>query len=172
MDNIKIAKELVKVAKAILAADNDVLYIDLGFSASDDVAYQAIQSVFGQLSDGKWENSPRMEGYWKFAEVKKDAGRIVLEVQTKAYGSERSYNKKGLGLKYINNPYFQQSIEKIKNKIAGFLKAIVKDEYPNGWDRKNIAECSFLSNQTKVRVCDAYRVYDKLKDRNPKVYAK
>jgi len=142
---------------------DDAIFVDLGLPASDNVAFAAIESVFGQLSDGKWENSPRMTGYWLFARVVKDNGKIALKVLTK--GGEYWGN-------FVSNPYFQKSAEAIKEKIANFLKAVVKDEYPGGWKRDNTDECDYLSRgNVTVRVCDAYRVYDTLKNRKPKVYA-
>ena len=141
------------------------IYVDLGFNASDDVAFATIRSVFGQLSDGKWENSPKMVGYWLFAKVVKNDGKICLKVSTK--GFDNSIFKKG-----VYNPYINMRSKQIMEKMANFIKAIVKDEHPTGWDRKNTAKCDYLSrNGTTVRVCDAYRVYDALKQRKPKVYA-
>jgi hypothetical protein len=141
------------------------IYVDLGFNASDDVAFATIESVFGQLSDGKWENSPKMTGYWLFADVVKNDVKICLKVSTK--GFDNSIFKKG-----VYNPYINMRSKQIMEKMANFVKAIVKDEHPAGWDRKNTAKCDYLSRgNITVRVCDAYRVYDALKQRKPKVYA-
>ncbi len=141
------------------------IFVDLGFNASDDVAFTTIKSVFGQLSDGKWENSPRMTGYWLFADVVKNDGKICLKVSTK--GWDNSIFEKG-----VYNPYVNMRSKQIMEKMANFVKAVAKDEYPSGWDRKNTSECDYLSRgNITVRVCDAYRVYDALKQRNPKVYA-
>ena len=141
------------------------IFVDLGFNASDDVAFATIRSVFGQLSDGKWENSPRMTGYWLFADVVKNDGKICLKVSTK--GWDNSIFKNG-----VYNPYVNMRSKQIMEKMANFVKSIVKEEHPTGWSRTNTAECDYLSRDNiTVRVCDAYRVYDALKQRKPKIYA-
>ena len=43
-----------------------------------------LASVLGQLSDGWWENSPRMDPYWKHAKIVEENGKVIgaFEVNT------------------------------------------------------------------------------------------
>ena len=73
-----IAKELKKLvpAESKTEAENTHL-VDLGLGPKFK---DMIDSVFGQKSDGYWENTPRMRGYWKFARPILKDNKIYLEI--------------------------------------------------------------------------------------------
>ena len=41
-----------------------------------------LASVLGQLSDGWWENSSRMDPYWKHAKIVEENGKVYLQVDS------------------------------------------------------------------------------------------
>ncbi|MCK9154792.1 MAG: hypothetical protein M0P12_01620 [Paludibacteraceae bacterium] len=45
-----------------------------------EVEYRVLSSVFGQLSDGYWENSRAMQKYWKNADVSLVENQVFLFV--------------------------------------------------------------------------------------------
>lgn len=173
-----LSNKLRKVAKQILAnnrfgSDEVELYIDLGFDASDKKAYEILNSIFGQLSDGMWENSMRMEKYWKFAGIEIINGRIVVVVSNKAV----KYEDWGRKFKTCVNPWINKTNKEIKSKLANFLKQIVKEELGDNysdsklWNRKNDGTTlSYLGYKETITVQDAYRVYDKLLDRKTRIF--
>jgi len=121
---------------------------------------EILNSVIGQLSDGKWENSPAMSKYWRHASVAKLDNDCVVIYISDDYGSG----------------FLGHSEEWIKAKFASWVKAIVQDELDgdglidlvqNGWDRTNSVELGYLgSSVNPVTVADAYRAYDVLKGRS------
>ena len=123
--------------------------IELGNSTRAKI----ISAVFGQLSDGKWENSGAMTKYWRFGEVH----GTTLEVGT-------SDPRSG---------FYQKSEDWIKNWFASKLKAVVQDEFGNnkeGWRRDNTAISEYISYHHDVTVADCYECYDFLKGRHGHSY--
>ncbi len=115
-----------------------------------------LDPVFGQLSDGKWENSARMEPYWMCNSLT-DKG-IEMERQNSHYGRKTYWN-----------PLYDMTDEQVRFWFADKLKAVVKDWLKdNGykaedWSRVNNDKVDYLrSGQT---VAGAYKVYDSLKGR-------
>lgn len=156
--------------------DDNVRIIDTGLPATKEND-EIISSVFGQLSDGIWENSPRMNGYWMFATNKKYNGKIVLVIDKTPGSWYGSKSPKALGHNYlypsVNNPYLHMSDEKIIDWFANKVKYIVKLELgdnhfaTNEWNRTNKRELDYLGGYTNpVTVSDAYKVYDILKGRH------
>ena len=47
-----------------------------------------ISSVLGQLSDGMWENSTRMTGYWAWAEYDHETNDIVIDSHNNYYTAD------------------------------------------------------------------------------------
>lgn len=156
--------------------DDNVRIIDTGLPATKEND-EIISSVFGQLSDGIWENSPRMNGYWMFATNKKYNGKVVLVIDKTPGSWWGSKSPKALGYRYLykntSNPYLHMSDEKIKNWFASKVKQIVKIELGDNnftageWNRTNKRELDYLGGYTiPVTVSDAYKVYDILKGRS------
>lgn len=59
----------------------DCREIPTGLPAGIGVRF--LEGIKGQLSDGYWENSPFMEGYWKFFGVEERDGEVLLLVSNK-----------------------------------------------------------------------------------------
>lgn len=113
-----------------------------------------ISAVIGQLSDGMWENSPRMNKYWRFAQVK------GVELQCNDEHWESGFRGK--------------SEEDIKHWFALKLKAVVQDEVGNnksGWSRDNMRISDYISYHNDITVSHCYECYDFLLGRSGHVYA-
>ena len=53
-------------------------YICTGLPAS--IGGKFLRGIKGQLSDGMWENSSFMEGYWKFFDVFEENGMVMIGI--------------------------------------------------------------------------------------------
>lgn len=85
----------------------------------------AVRSIFGQLSDGKWENSDRMIRYWLFEKdvVQLENGNLGIEFKTdyaKEWGRNVYFNPWVVG--GVVKPHFTA------RKLSDLLYAIVRDE--------------------------------------------
>lgn len=113
-----------------------------------------LASIMGQLSDGYWENSPRMEQYWRNADVQERDGKVVLVVRKHAF------------------PYYAMSDDQIKQWFAKKIKFIIKEEFGKGrdvWSRTNTKQkTDWLSHKSpsQTSVSDCYYAYDTLMGRN------
>ena len=112
-------------------------------------AYEIISSVFGQLSDGYWENSPRMGKYWRYNYAKRSAdGEVVISVENN-----------------WNNGFSEMSDDQILSWIADKIKFLAKDE-AKVWKRNSVDnQLEYLSYYEKVSTADAYLTYEILKGR-------
>ena len=112
-------------------------------------AYEIISSVFGQLSDGYWENSPRMGKYWRYNHAKRSAdGEVVISVENN-----------------WNNGFSEMSDDQILSWIADKIKFLAKDE-AKVWKRNSVDNhLEYLSYYEKVSTADAYLTYEILKGR-------
>ena len=132
--------------------------IDTGLKSDLDKAI--IESVFGQLSDGMWENSPRMNHYWPFIDVEKEGGKVVLKVSNVNYSGG-----------YSGNGFIDMSDDLIKTWLAKKIKAVIKDEGLD-WRRDNTDTTDYLStdwrlpSKEEATVADCYYVYEVLRGRN------
>lgn len=118
-----------------------------------------INSVLGQLSDGYWENTPRMRGYWLFADAKAQGNECVLEIDPTRWGTRRGYSN-------VTNQWLGMSDAKVKQFLADKIKFLVKEEGLD-WNRGNENTTDYLSyTQPYFKVKDCYYVYELLKGRN------
>ena len=135
--------------------------VDIGVPDSDNVSYDIMDSVMGQMSDGMWENSRAVEKYWRNANITKKDGTIGIKVNTASSWANPS-------------PYSGMSDEEIRGYFAKKIKAVVKQELEDNqsgeWSRDNETQLQYLSrgNRKPVRVKDAYKLYDHLLGRNKK----
>ena len=116
-----------------------------------------VQSVNGQLSDGIWENSPRMDRYWRFLDV--DADKGIVEISDEG----------------IENGFSGKSLEEVGTFLANKLRTIVKVfctdnglENKAEWNKDNTRICRYLhgyvdSKCVDLTIGDAYRAYKELK---------
>ena len=132
------------------------------------VAKEIIDSVIGNLSDGKWENSPSMDKYWKFVGcVQAPDGEVLIEVSTES----SKYESWSYRTKFIYNGFCRMDEAKVKQKFAGWIKCLAKDEMKdenagNQWNRGSEMELDYLSYHENVTAADAYFVYEKLLGRD------
>ena len=120
-----------------------------------------IQSVEGQLSDGMWENSPAMEGYWLFECAGLENDEVVLYISNE--WGEYHYDR----MKY--NKFAGKSEAWIKDWFANKIKQIIKQEIEDwktegmSWNRNCKTESCYMHDGVTVQDC--YRAYDHLKAR-------
>ena len=129
-------------------------------------AKEVIDSVHGQLSDGKWENSPGYDKYWTNFDVQTaDDGEVIIMVNA---GVSTAWCRR-----YMPNPFYGMSDVEFKKWIANKIKAVVNDERKDRdefgeWDRRNIDHTSlYLGHADEkygpvVTVADIYCTYEAL----------
>ena len=104
-----------------------------------------IDSVIGQLSDGKWENSPAMRKYWAYCQVDVRGGLVVLQVNDEDWSS---------GFRNRDDAW-------VRKFFACKIKQVAYDELSGlRWNRTDTSELSYLSQSSKVTVSAAYEAYD------------
>lgn len=120
-----------------------------------------IQSVEGQLSDGMWENSPAMEGYWLFECAGLENDEVVLYISNEIYDMWCQ--------KWKYNKFAGKSETWIKEWFANKIKQIIKQEIVDwktpgmNWKRNCTTESCYMHDGVTVQDC--YRAYDQLKSR-------
>ena len=135
--------------------------------------YEILRSVIGQMSDGIWENSPRAEGYWRFATIEKsDDNKIVIAVSTIDIISYSDIYGKN---KCLINRFTDMTDDKIKAYFANKIRQIVKEEESNlkefyndtskdlSWRKDNQQKCDYMGYKETITVADAYAAYKNLK---------
>ena len=133
-------------------------------------AKAVIDGVHGQLSDGKWENSPGYDKYWINFDVQTaDDGEVVFKVNDEGSTMWGQY--------WYPNPFYHMSEDSFKKWIANKIKALVNDERKNNdkfgsWDRRNTDHTSIYLGHIDekygpiVTVADIYCTYEALLGRN------
>lgn len=139
------------LGRSIVKENGEVRVIDTGLTGPTNFA--VLDSVMGQLSDGKWENSPMMRKFWKNASVKEQDGKVVIVIKD---GWDSGFRGKDDAW--------------IKSWFAGKIKEVAYDELDGRrWDRADTTPLDYLSRTDKpVTVRDAYQAYELLKGRNTK----
>ena len=135
-------------------------------------AYDAFDSLMGQISDGYWENSNRMQKYWDFADIKRaDNGEVIVEVEAESYVWDKWSHRMS------SNPYASMTDSKILEFFANKMKVIAKVEMEdenagNAWKRDSGMAIHYLSrhNGITVSVRDIYYIYDLMHGRNAKCH--
>lgn len=114
-----------------------------------------LAAVIGQMSDGYWENTPMMRGYWPFVDAAVQGDEAVLEVSTDLYNRE-----------FVHNRFRDMTDDAIRKFFAEKIKFLVKEEGLGDWKRDNENETDYLSYDDPYRVKDCYYAYEVLKGRN------
>lgn len=118
-----------------------------------------LDAVIGQMSDGYWENTPMMRGYWKFVTTGISEDEVTLEVDEMSGARD--------GDRHIENRFYGMSDDAVKKFFADKIKFLIKEEGLGKWDRGNESETDFLSyDLPRYRVKDCYYAYEILKGRN------
>ena len=115
-----------------------------------------LRSVEGQLSDGMWEESARMEGYWLFEYVGSENDEVIIYVSN-ALGEMR-FDR----FKY--NAFRNMDDEQIRQWFGKKIKQIIKQEIADNWEDHPIVwkeDCEVVSkymhDDLTVKECyDAY----------------
>lgn len=147
----------------MIAQDNDRI-IHTGMYTKK--ALEVLNSVFGQLSDGAWENNPYYDRYWKFGDAMQEVdGEVTIHISAKT--GEREYHDK-----WIENGFAHMHDLEIKQWMACMVKKTMvmelKDEsIYNGWRRDNTKfETRYLNYHETITVAEVYCIYELLLERN------
>ena len=129
-------------------------------------AKEVLSSVFGQLSDGAWENNPYYDRYWKFGDVMQEVdGEVTIHISAKT--GERDYHGK-----WIANGFIGMSDTDVKQWMARMVKKTIQMELRdesivNGWRRDNTEfETRYLNYHETITVAEVYCIYELLFERN------
>lgn len=122
-----------------------------------------LDAVIGQMSDGYWENTPMMRGYWKFVTTGTSGNEVTLNVD-EARGAWD-------GKRRIDNRFYGMSDDAVKKFFADKIKFLIKEEGLGKWARDNEATTDYLSYRDPYRVKDCYYAYEVLKGRNARKHA-
>lgn len=130
-------------------------FTDTGIPATDRKSFEILESVIGQLSDGIWENSPSMGKYWKNLHIDTRDGNIIIN-------------------ETYNSPFRWDDQKKVLEFFANKVKQIIKTEIEDGrsdleWKRDCTGVSDYLGYKEQITVRDAYKVYDQLKGRKPRI---
>ena len=118
-----------------------------------------LDSVIGQMSDGYWEDTPMMRGYWKFVKTGTSGNEVTLNVDETSGARD--------GDRRIDNRFYGMSDDAVKKFFADKIKFLIKEEGLGKWDRGNENETDFLSyGEPRYRVKDCYYAYEILKGRD------
>lgn len=138
-----------------------------------DRAYEILEAVAGQMSDGLWENSRGYDKYWTNFRVKRlDDNRIVFVLNTDSCTRYCGH--------YLVNPFCGMKDAEFLAWYAGKLKTVIRSEAKDNnwkkgwWKRDNTTNKSiYLNYKLDITVADIYGVYDELlgrKNRADDVY--
>lgn len=115
-------------------------------------------AVIGQMSDGYWENTPMMRGYWKFVTTGTSGNEVTLNVDEVGWTLD--------GDRRIENRFYGMSDDAVKKFFADKIKFLIKEEGLGKWARDNEKTTEYLSYSDPYRVKDCYYAYEVLKGRN------
>lgn len=111
-----------------------------------------IDGVIGQLSDGKWENSPGMNKYWMHCHTQ--GTDLIIDTDW-------------------DSGFRGRTEDWIRHWFAGKLKAVVQDEVGNnkqGWSRDSMEISEYISYNHDMTVSHCYECYDYLLGRTGHKY--
>lgn len=127
-------------------------------------AFDILDALQGQMSDGLWENSPAYDKYWRnFDAAREYDGEVAVKVNTAPFSSE--YNGRQA------NPFYGMPDAEVLKFLARKLKAVVKSEakdedWADGWwsrgNKDKTQSVHYLDRDLDVTVADVYAVYDAL----------
>ncbi len=107
--------------------------VSTGFSDANK-GIKILSNVFGQMSDGIWEESNAITGYWQCARVNGEDGNLLIAT---TYRSPSSYYK-------CKNPFRKMSDDAIRTYFANKIKQVVRinleDNYEAGVRRYILAK--------------------------------
>ena len=125
-------------------------------------AKEVLNGVIGQLSDGIWENSSRMNKYWRFVKINTSPnGQIYIEIDVATGKPE--YDNRWI-VNGFNGMTDDEVIKFFADKIKYIMKLDLKDAGINdGWKRNNTEyKTCYLNYHEDISVAEVYCIYDKL----------
>jgi hypothetical protein len=130
-------------------------------------AYEILESVVAQLSDGLGENNYYYEKFWNFIDVLENPNNHKVEIRVSNLNCKRSG---AFPKRWLFNPFLSQTDEEIKKWFARKIKWIVKTEAQDKkieipFKSNNQYEIEYLGDWTQT-VADAVEVYNSLKNKN------
>jgi len=147
-------------------------YRSIVFNTDPDT-YSVIGSVLGQLSDGIWENSNRMDKYWLFADIFiNPQGWVELRISKNLQGGWSDWR--------VRNGFYGLSWDKIVKFFRNKIKQVVRIEFedkktPLDWSIDNKTGLGYMydhvnefPNQKVITVSDAYKVWTLIKNYSEK----
>ena len=96
--------------------------VNTGFPDAEK-GVKILSHVLGQMSDGIWEESNAITGYWLCAHINSDGN---LQIAT-TYGSPESYHK-------CKNPYRKMNDNAIRSYFANKIKQVVRTNLKNNYE--------------------------------------
>lgn len=94
-------------------------------------ATEVLKSVIGQMSDGKWENTPGYDRYWRHCDIDPYDNSIIVD-------------------DWYNSGFKDKTDQQVRDFFARKIKALLKDFYTYGeeWEtRENRDEWKHLSDE-------------------------
>ena len=138
------------------SVSEDVRIITTGLS--DKKANEMLHSVIGQMSDGIWENSSSMNGYWMFANVSDD-NNILIDNKPYAYNASKT----------VTNKFAGMDDDKVKKFFANKIKTIVRTfcedndiDFRSAWNEDCDILCDYINYHEDISIGDAFKVYKAL----------
>lgn len=128
-------------------------------------AKEVLSSVLGQMSDGIWENSGRMNKYWRFAEIKvAPNNRVYIEIENVSGKSNYDHRWTENGFSRMTD---EEVLQFFANKVKYIMQLELKDDnITDGWKRDNTEfMSSYLNYHEDISVAEVYCIYDILKGR-------
>lgn len=126
-------------------------------------AFEILEAVSGQMSDGMWENSRGYDKYWMNFRVKQlEDNRVVFVLNADSY--TRDFRSR-----WLDNPFYGMKETEFLAWYAGKLKTVIREEakdnnWPKGWWKRDNTENKsiYLNYKLDITVADIYCVYDEL----------
>ena len=110
-------------------------------------AKEVIDSVFGQLSDGMWENSRAAEKYWRFATTDvADDGEIVVNISTDSW--------KGYDRDWVRNGFYDMTEKQVLEFIAHKMKAVAIQELKDAINEYEAGQAQLAEANAKIAAAE------------------
>ena len=144
----------------------------LGITTRDETSQKdkaVLEGMFGQLSDGIWENSSSMEKYWRSMTLSQDEkGNVELRFNPVISDRVPKWRRGHIeyDYKYKRSAYNDMNDRETRSFLASKIKSVFnteKKDYPSlgKWSADNINRMDYIGGD--VTVADAYSLYKRLK---------
>ena len=118
----------------------DFRFIDTGIKASEDVM-EIFDGIFGQMGDGIWKESNRMNGYVDTCDLIEKDGNVKLKIDN----HKEKFNP--LLCRWYKNRYYGKTEKTILKYFATKIKQIVDEEMKDYFYNTKV---STLSDDVKI----------------------